>query len=906
MISPAPIQTSEGASNQPNTLHLPELLAPAGDWECAKAAVENGADAIYFGLDKFNARMRAHNFTEADLPKLMEFLHRRGVKGYVTFNTLIFQNELADAETYLRAIVAAGVDAAIVQDVGICRLIRKLSPDFPIHSSTQMTITSAAGVEFARELGCNLAVLARECSIKEIAQMRNIKGQMSDGPVEAASSPSVIRHSSFPLEVFVHGALCVAYSGQCLTSESLGGRSANRGECAQACRMPYDLISDGRQVPLGDKRYLLSPQDLAGLEVLPELVQAGVASLKIEGRLKAPEYVASITRVYRQALDKISRGGVRENAADITESSRLSAESRYDMEMSFSRGLHTGWFGGINNQQLVHGRFGKKRGVFLGEVARIQNEKVTLQLQAPLKLGDGVVFDAGRPDEKEEGGRIYGIKTFKGKLPGAEESVLEFGYGNIDFNRVHIGNKLWKTNDPELDKRLRQSFAGDVPRFQRPIAMEVHGLAGKPLTVIARDEEGHVVQLDSVMPLARAEKQPLTTERLREQLGRLGGTPFNLGELKNGLSGEVMLPMSELNRLRREVAAQLETLRAQPKRWTLHSLGSTGVAPETVEGRATLPSPSFNLQRSFSDEIRRDVEFNPRDAGATQLIVLVRSLPQLEAALKCGVQTVYCEFEDPKKYREAVTIFHTTHGCSASRPSTLNSQPSIWVAPPRIFKMGEEWVLKQVRSCNADGYLVRNYDHLKFFADCRKRGDYSLNIANGLTADYFKNQFNLESVTASYDLNFTQLEALLSAAPPEWFEVTIHQHMPMFHMEHCVFCAFLSNGTDYTNCGRPCDMHVVKLRDRVGAEHTLKADAGCRNTVFNSQTQTGAEYIAKMIELGVRNFRVEFLDETPETVERTITRYRQLLRGEIDGTQLWRELKLFNQLGVTRGQIAKL
>ena len=382
------------------------MLAPAGDWECAKAAVENGADAIYFGLEKFNARMRAHNFTEADLPRLMEFLHRRGVKGYVTFNTLVFQNELADAENYLRAIIAAGVDAAIVQDVGICRLIRQLSPDFPIHSSTQMTITSAAGVEFARELGCNLVVLARECSIKEIEKINSVDN----------SSPGTASPHHCLLEVFVHGALCVAYSGQCLTSESLGGRSANRGECAQACRMPYDLISDGKQVPLGDKRYLLSPQDLAGLEVLPELVRAGVASLKIEGRLKAPEYVANITRVYRQALDDLRFTNDDLRAANQSARQSEIENRKYDLEMSFSRGLYTGWFGGINNQQLVHARFGKKRGVFLGEVTRVQDEKVTLHLQAPLKLGDGVVFDAGRPDEKEEGGRIYGIKNSNSKF----------------------------------------------------------------------------------------------------------------------------------------------------------------------------------------------------------------------------------------------------------------------------------------------------------------------------------------------------------------------------------------------------------------------------------------------------------------------------------------------------------
>ncbi len=908
------VQTEPAAirDSKPNARTLPELLAPAGDWDCAKAAVENGADAIYFGLEKFNARMRAHNFTAADLPKLMEFLHRRGVKGYVTFNTLVFENELADAENYLRAIIAAGVDAAIVQDVGICRLIRRLSPDFPIHVSTQMTVTSAAGVEFARDLGCNLVVLARECSIAEIEKIREAQGG-AGSPLPAAGLPvtdgahGVTRPTALPLEVFVHGALCVAYSGQCLTSESLGGRSANRGECAQACRMPYDLISDGQQVPLGDKRYLLSPQDLAGLEVLPELVKAGVASLKIEGRLKAPEYVANITKVYREALDNIRFANDDLRAQDPAARKSEIVNPKYEMEMAFSRGLYTGWFGGINNQELVHARFGKKRGVYLGEVTRMLPEQVVVKLEAPLKLGDGVVFDAGRPDEKEEGGRVYEIQSLKSKVQGEGETILAFGYGHIDFKRVHVGDKLWKTNDPELDKRLRQSFEGDAPRFHRPIEMEIHGLAGKPFTLIARDESGHVAQAESSMPLAKAEKQPLTTERLREQLGRLGGTPFALGELKNFLSGEVLLPVSELNRLRREVAAELEKQRATPRRWQL--LGGTGVppvvsgvTPETV-GQATIsPATSTNPLRSSLDEIRRDAEFNPRDAGATQLIILVRNLAQLEAALTCGARTVYCEFEDAKKYRQAVTLFHTAFGCKSE---IGNRKSEIFVAPPRIFKMGEEWTLEQVRSCNADGYLVRNYDHLKFFAKDRRVGDFSLNVANHLTAEYFKNKFGLERVTASYDLNFQQLEALLQSTPTEWIEVTIHQHMPMFHMEHCVFCAFLSTGTDFRNCGRPCDVHDVKLRDRVGQEHPLKADVGCRNTVFNAQAQTGAEYMERMLTLGVRNFRIEFLNETPEQVVQTISKYRQLLRGEISGSQLWRELKLFNQLGVTRGQMGK-
>jgi putative protease len=855
-----------GATQTESNPQLPELIAPAGDWGCARAAVENGADAIYFGMEKFNARMRANNFTVADLPKLMEFLHRRGVRGYATLNTLVFENELSDAEKYLRTMIAAGVDAVVVQDVGICRLVRQLSPDFPIRASTQMTITSAGGVEFARDLGCNLVVLARECSIKEISQIANDDSQI-------------------PLEIFVHGALCIAYSGQCLTSEALGGRSANRGECAQACRMPYTLVSDGKPVPLGDRKYLLSPQDLAGLEILPDLIRAGVASLKIEGRLKSPEYVASITRIYRRALDQLSEGRVTRvpNSKKVGLAELTPPNDRYEMEMAFSRGLHTGWFGGTNNQQLVHARFGKKRGVFLGKVANVLRDAVVIELEAPLKPGDGVVFDAGKPEENEEGGRVYEVRKVGRDVPIAPKerlaaeskphlNELRFGHGDIDFSRVHIGDRLWKTSDPELDRRVRQSFEGDAPKFQRPIKIEVHGIAGKSLALVARDEFGNVAKTESSMPLTKAERRPLTTERLREQLGRLGGTPFKLGELKNDLSGDVLLPVSELNRLRREVAGELERLRRQIKRWTLNN---------SSEGRA-LRAPDF-------------IESGPRVTrpSEAQLIVLVRNLSQLEAALKCGVTTIYCEFEDPKKYRDAVNAART------HRPST------IFVAPPRIFKPGEEWTLEQTRACNADGYLVRNYDHLKFFANDRRIGDYSLNVANRLTAGYFMNRFGLERVTPSYDLNFQQLDALLQAAPTEWFEVTIHQHMPMFHMEHCVFCAFLSSGTDFRNCGRPCDLHDAKLRDHLGAEHPIKADVGCRNTVFNALAQTGAEYVSRMAELGVRHFRVEFLNETPEQVEQTISKYHRLLRGEITGTQLWHELKLMNQLGVTRGQMGK-
>ncbi len=904
----------------PSGLSRPELLAPAGQWDCAKAAVENGADAIYFGLDRFNARMRAENFTEADLPDLMAFLHRRGVKGYVTLNTLVFPAELAEAEQYLKTIITAGVDAVIVQDVGLCRLIRHLSPDFPIHASTQMTVTSAAGVAFAEELGCQLVVLARESSIKDI---QSIQTHLRDQAI------------AMPLEVFVHGALCVAYSGQCLTSEALGGRSANRGECAQACRMAYDLIADGKKVDLGDRQYLLSPQDLSGLDVLPALGDVGVHSLKIEGRLKTPEYVANVTRIYRRAIDAafskvadglqtesvhpdktylesearaakagdppksplergalnqthfplskggrgdllpdgdppkspLQRGTLNQNPlakggrGDLPTVAHASTEDRYQLEMAFSRGLYTGWFEGIDNQALVHGRFGKKRGVYLGRVSRIAEGRVFLKPEAPLKAGDGVVFDQGNPAAQEEGGRIYQV------IPKGKEVALEFGRQAVNLNRVRVGDWLWKTSDPALDKELRQTYAGDTPKFQRPITVTVQGEVGQPLVLTAQDEVGHIVQAESAMPLVAAEANPLTTERLEQQLGRLGNTPFCLGHLDNHLSGDLMLPVSELNRLRRTIVETLDHQRAQPRRWQLFP-----------QAKLTdlLPTPDPPLPTPHSPT----------------LTVLVRTQAQLEAALASGIDTLYCEWENPATYRATVQWF---------RANRRYDHQTLWVAPPRITKPRETYILDQVKRSEADGYLIRNYDHLAYFADQRCIGDFSLNVANSLTADYFIQRYGLERVTASYDLNADQLGDLLQSAPPQWFEITLHQHMPMFHMEHCVFCAFLSDGKDFRDCGRPCETHQVKLRDRVGTEHILQADAGCRNTLFNGVAQTGAEYAQRLISLGAQTLRLEFLNETPVQVSRTIQQYQQLLEGQITGTQLWRSLKLESKLGVTRG-----
>lgn len=820
--------------NHPST--PPTLLAPAGDWDCAKAAIENGADAIYFGLDKFNARMRAENFTEGDLPELMAFLHQRGAKGYLTFNTLIFPTELAAADRYLRAALHAGVDAVIVQDLGLCRLIRHISPDWPIHASTQMTITSAAGVQFAQELGCNLVVLARECSIEEISKIR-----------------STIGPAGLPLEIFVHGALCVAYSGQCLTSEALGGRSANRGECAQACRLPYQLIADGQEIDLGDRQYLLSPQDLSGLELLPQIIQAGVSCLKIEGRLKTPEYVASVTKIYRQAIQACV-ASTNDKLTDVTILRQLDEgnNDQYRLEMAFSRGLSTGWLGGIDNQTLVPAEFSNKRGAYLGHVVQLSRRDVTIKLAATLsvKAGDGVVF--GGPGQPI-GGRVYTVTPIS-----PETVALTFNWDDFDLAQLRIGDRLWKTSDPELSKEIRQTYASAQPQITQPLNIKVSGAIDQPLSIIVKDPQDRSVQVSSKIDLALAQRQPLTLQKLREQLGRLGGTPFHLGDLEIDLPGNVMLPVSELNRLRRLAVDRLLELRAQPREWQIN---------EQARLSALLPVPTLP------------------SVEPVQLHVLVRRLDQLWAAINSGINQVYCEFSNPTDYRSAIT-----------------TAAELFAVPPRITKGNEKWTLQQLETCKPKGYLIRNYDQLAYFQGQRCIGDFSLNIANALTAEYLQ-QFELERLTASYDLNISQLLELVGSAPAIPWEVTIHQHIPMFHMEHCVFCAFLSDGHDYKDCGRPCDSQQVQLRDRVGTSHVLQADVGCRNTLYNGTAQTGAEYWQPLVGVGVRHFRLEFLQEDGPRVTETINYYQRLLAGQLTGSQLWQKLQLHNQLGVTRGTL---
>ncbi|MBK05474.1 MAG: peptidase U32 [Deltaproteobacteria bacterium] len=828
--------TSETQHHSPqHATRPPELLAPAGNWDCARAAVAAGADAIYFGLQMLNARMRANNFTLEDLPALMRYLHSHGVRGFVTMNTLVFPNELAQAETQLRALEDAGVDAVIVQDLGFAWLMREVAPSIELHASTQMTITSPEGLAFLDGvLKLDQAVLARELSIKELQKF----------------DPST---SSVPLEVFVHGALCVAYSGQCLTSESLGQRSANRGECAQACRMPYQLIVDGELKELGEQRYLLSPQDLAAIDVIEPLIQSGIRTFKIEGRLKSPEYVTAVTRVYRKALDAAAEGL---HVTDV-----IKQEDRYALEMTFSRGLTTGWLEGTNHPKLTHGRFGKKRGVYLGEISEVGHQwvRLTRAKGAQLKQDDGVVFDAGEERDQEQGGRIWRVEGDK---------LYFHRRSKLRWKRIKVGQKLWKTDDPALNTALQEAwktFPKDIPG--QPLDIQVEGRQGQPLVLRCQG-----VNVESQQPLEAAQKHPLTTETLRKQLGRLGGTEYALGALDNQLEGEVMMPLSALNRLRRALITALEDTKQQQ---------------QTQQNTTPLQYTQLLPQKT-----------TPQETTERSLRVLCRTMEQLEVALAEDLDLIYLDFEAIKRYKDAMQFVR-------QQPKA----PPIIVATPRIQKAGEAGFFKVIQKAQPDGVLIRNLGAIHFFQesdDIQLIGDFSLNVANPLTARLLMEHTPLSHLTLSCDLNVAQTIDVLEAAPPEWFELILHQHMPMFHMEHCVFCTFLSNGTSVKDCGRPCDTHTVQLRDRVGQLHPLHADVGCRNTLFNGRAQTGARFYEKIAQTGLQRYRVELLNESAKEALQCIRAYKQLLSGNTDGQQLWTQLGAAEQLGVTEGTLTVL
>ncbi len=817
----------------------PEVLAPAGDQQALEAAIAAGADAVYFGVEGFNARARATNFGLDSLPETVRLLHAHRVKAHLTLNTLVFDAELEAWAELVRAAEAAGVDAVIVQDLGAVGLVRRIAPGLRIHASTQMTCTDAASVEFAASLGADRVVLARELSLDDIAQ--------------------IARATQVELEVFVHGALCVAYSGQCLTSEAIGGRSANRGACAQACRLPYELVVDGVLRDLGERAYLLSPQDLEASAVIPQLIDLGVRSFKIEGRLKGADYVAATTRLYRHTVDAALGAG----AAPDEATKRRAIQS-------YSRGSGPGFLSGVNHQHLVEARSCDHRGLEVG-IARGKEERAgrrTLLLETSVRIarGDGLLVEGGWAGEGEIGGRVWALELGGEDVSSAPAgSLVKLWFGpDHELGEVSRGRRVFRTHDPETEREIGAVLAREPYRERLDLA--IAGNYGEPFVLSARSERGRSAQVVGDCTVEPAQNQPTSAAELTEKLGRLGDSSFVLGKLAVRLPSDAWLPVSALNRARRALVAALN----EPVTGALAR--ATRALPGPDHAQAVLPAPP---------------------PGG--LFALCRNRAQADAALAAGASGVYLDFLE-------------LTGTGSALRDLRAAGALVGVAPPRIRKPGEEKIDRYLAGLSPDAVLVRSLGalfELDRSSGALQIGDFSLNVSNRLTAREVLAR-GLAAFTPSFDLDSPRLLTLLEGVLAPYAEVVLHHPMPLFHMEHCVIAALLSDGKDHLTCGRPCERHQLALRDRADMDHPVEADVGCRNTVFHASPQSAAELVPALLAAGVQRFRVELVRESAEETTRVVSAYRELLAGRLTGRDVFRDLRATGGYGVVRGSLRVL
>jgi putative protease len=824
----------------------PEILAPAGTEEAFAAALASGADAVFFGLSEgFNARARSAAFDLEGLPELVRRAHRANTRVYLTVNTLVFESELETLEALLRRIVVSGVDALIVQDPATAFIARRLSPELRLHASTQMTVSSAEGALFAATLGIVRVVLPRELSTKEIAAF------MRESPLEG--------------EVFVHGALCMSWSGQCLTSEAFSERSANRGQCSQACRMPYEAVVDGKKLELGDLRYLLSPEDLAAHDALPELMDAGIHGLKIEGRYKGPAYVTAAIDSWRNWRDALERGATDEDRVRL----------KRDVErakLTFSRGGSLGFLGGDNHQTLVAAITPKHRGLRLGAVRDVRPRSVLVEVDAAASVrelvrpGMGVKFElAGRSDEEHDPENAPGGPVFAVRFPGGELVELGFGQPGPALEHVRAGDSVRLTSDPELTREAER-------RISLELALE--GQAEEPLRVVATARvlgRALVARVQSKRSLESARTGAgLDRAIALEKLGALGGTSFRLEALELGRLGPSLhLPVSELKSMRRELVECLERELVEAPR----------VSPPTEPCVAA-------VGRELSSRCSEDI-------GPPVLVPLCRTAEQLDAVIASGWG----------EGREVELDWMEMVGLAQAVERARGAGLQVTLATVRVQKPGEEAFDRRLGGLQPDGVLVRHWGALMHFSGRPEgklavHGDFSLNVTNSLTARHLLG-LGLSTVTASHDLNRLQLLELLRNVPRGRVALTVHHHVPTFHNSHCVYAHVLSQGRDFRSCGRPCEKHRLALRDYAGHEHPVVVDVSCRNTMFNALAQSAAPMVPELIELGVRRFRVELVWERAEETVRTLAAYQKLLRGELSPAAVLDAAAVHERYGVT-------
>lgn len=799
-----------------------ELLAPVGSFDSLKAAVQNGANAVYLGGKDFSARASANNFDREELKEAVKYAHIRDVRVFVTTNTLIKQNELEDFVEYAKFLYDIDVDAIIMQDIGAAMLIHELLPDFELHASTQMVAHSLEDVQYLESIGFKRVVLARELTVEEIKY--------------------ICDNTNVDIEIFVHGALCVCYSGGCLMSSMIGNRSGNRGRCAQPCRQKYTMIdiSTGEEIH-NNGDYLLSTKDLNTIEEIDKIIDTGVLSLKIEGRMKKPEYVATVIKSYRDAIDEY----------ETTKKVNISDETMEDLYTIFNRKFTKGLILGEVGEEVMNSNVPNNQGLYVGKVVDYNKKakRLKIKLEGTLKKGDGINLGGGTI------GRII-----KGK------DITQIGYKGETIELDFIGeakkNQLvFKTSDTDLIDRAQKTYTQDKEFAKSLIDAEISiKLDSYPeLRLIDKNENIVTVQGDKLVE--KALKVALSEEKIETQIKKLGNTPYEIDQLKINLDEGVSMPISLINQMRREAIELLDNARI------------------SVKGRM------------YKDN---DIKYSPkiysRNAdNKSKIRVKVNNIEALKSILNLDIDMIY--YEDVSTIEQAMTM------------ANANNKKLIYSAP-RIVRNREYKRLEKSEEYCRDHVQISALGQVKYYKENSESVkfdvDYYLNPFNSETINHYKKE-GAETVCISQELNLHEIKETTQYTDLE-IETVAYGYIPMMLSEYCPMGVVARSCKKDKRCAN-CKESKYVLRDFKGEEYRVSQDIFCRSTIYNSSANCLINNLDELSEAGINIFRLDFTHETPELIEKITKSFIDVIENDFVADA--KSLEVFEDMDTTLGHLYK-
>ena len=764
-----------------------ELLAPVGSFDALKAAVQNGANAVYLGGKDFSARASANNFDREELIEAVKYAHIRDVRVFVTTNTLIKQDEIEDFVEYAKFLYDIDVDALIMQDIGVAMLIHDLLPDFELHASTQMVAHSLEDVQYLESIGFKRVVLARELTVDEIKY--------------------ICDNTNVDIEIFVHGALCVCYSGGCLMSSMIGNRSGNRGRCAQPCRQKYTMIdiSTGEEIH-SNGEYLLSTKDLNTIEDVDKIIETGVLSLKIEGRMKKPEYVATVINSYRNAIDEYQ----------ATKKVNISTETMEDLYTIFNRKFTKGLILGEVGEDVMNSNVPNNQGLYVGKVVDYNKKakRLKIKLEGTLKKGDGINLGGGTI------GRII-----KGK------EIAQIGYKGETIELDFIGEArknqpVFKTSDTNLIDKAQKTYTQDKEFAKSLIDAEITIKLGEYPELKLIDKNNNSVTVKGDKLVEKALKVALGGEKIETQIKKLGNTPYELDNLKINLDEGVSMPISLINQMRREAIELLDEARIP------------------VKGRAYKDSKIKYSPKKYA----KDTNSN------SKIRVKINNIEALKSIINLDIDMIY--YEDVATLEQAMAM------------ATANNKKLIYSAP-RIVRNKEYKRLEKSNEYCKENVQISALGQVKYYKENSENVsfdvDYYLNPFNSETINHYKKE-GATTVCISQELNIHEIKETTKYTDME-IETVAYGYIPMMLSEYCPMGVVARSCKKDKRCAT-CKESKYVLRDFKGEEYRISQDLFCRSTIYNSIANCLINNLDELSDAGINVFRLDFTHESPELISK--------------------------------------